>query len=503
MMLMNFWIFGFICQCLSADLTPHGHYTSEYLLNNYKNACVKEAIQNVLPECLNEGIDSLDPNLRKKSAISLSICEFQSSGVEIPESCNPLNINYDECMSDIKLSPQLWTSYSGNYREIANICYQESLPYEKDQILRLYSNITEIIYKAYEDYKVSNEYNEQAQLELKKKFDELLVSLNDLVKDYEIHREEMKGEFEVYKVEVKSNLESTLSVISETYKGINTDFNEISTYISFFTSQIKDMKEDYLDLFASVENYSNDILENIENTSILSQKLTYHMIDTLNNLFDLLEENHERAQDISLSLSENKEIQNDLERKIYQNNYELVLQNDLIIGEFNRMFSELMTTFNQTLEIALHNGEIEIEIFINDTIGSLNGKLNETGTRLHEITFKIENMIDITKSVTSYVIEGFEFIKKFNYRLFDYRTVISSYIRILLSNSYSSTLIGFCLVNLFGFIAKYYKNFATKTIITYNNIKLLIQICLTVASLICGICLAIIVFRIIGFLTSL
>ena len=75
---------------------------------------------------------------------------------------------------------QYWTTFSGYYREIRNICHQISLPFAKDQILQVYENITEFYRTLMEEMTNSNKYTENMQNELKVKFDKL-INVIDLI----------------------------------------------------------------------------------------------------------------------------------------------------------------------------------------------------------------------------------------------------------------------------------------------------------------------------------
>ncbi|ODV81784.1 Tht1-like nuclear fusion protein, partial [Suhomyces tanzawaensis NRRL Y-17324] len=106
------------------------------------SVCVQKSLQPILPACLSQGIESLDPNLRKILAIKLALCEFQNAGILYPSACNHLDEELELCIENLEKSPQYWTTFSGYYREIQTICYEESLPYQKDHVISLFNNIT-------------------------------------------------------------------------------------------------------------------------------------------------------------------------------------------------------------------------------------------------------------------------------------------------------------------------------------------------------------------------
>ncbi|ODQ78758.1 hypothetical protein BABINDRAFT_14383 [Babjeviella inositovora NRRL Y-12698] len=123
--------------------------------------CIHEAVKPILETCHSWGVEGLTTDMRVRVAVILSVCEFESLGVMIPANCEPLFRQQisrserppqkviDKCVLTLETKPQWWTTYSGNYQSVGAICAQESLPFEKDQILDLYSNITDKFYDFY------------------------------------------------------------------------------------------------------------------------------------------------------------------------------------------------------------------------------------------------------------------------------------------------------------------------------------------------------------------
>ncbi|SCU79546.1 LAFA_0B03862g1_1 [Lachancea sp. 'fantastica'] len=128
----------------------------------HKTFCAGEALKEFLPACLENGIETVDPKLKVRAAVSLSFCEFQESGLEVrPKHCSDLKFgDINMCVEELRSSPQWWTTYSGYYQRLPTLCYEQSLPYEKDQMLGLFLNIT----------KVYSSFSESLDAELTRKF---------------------------------------------------------------------------------------------------------------------------------------------------------------------------------------------------------------------------------------------------------------------------------------------------------------------------------------------
>lgn len=130
----------------------------------YKSSCAMNALRDFLPKCIKHGIDTIDPKQRVNAAIKLSFCEFQESGLdELPESCQKSTQDgLKKCLDEMKSSAQWWTTYSGNYQRLPTLCYESSLPFEKEQLLDVFLNVT----------RMYANFNEVLDLKLQLRFEE-------------------------------------------------------------------------------------------------------------------------------------------------------------------------------------------------------------------------------------------------------------------------------------------------------------------------------------------
>jgi hypothetical protein len=117
-----------------------------YLLfsKSSEDNCAREAIKDLLPNC-----DLLaNEKKRLEYAVKLSICELRTAAVSYPRSCDETyhNVNRfpNECTADLETRPQWWTTFSGNYRLVGQICLEFRGDSDKDELVSLYSNITDI-----------------------------------------------------------------------------------------------------------------------------------------------------------------------------------------------------------------------------------------------------------------------------------------------------------------------------------------------------------------------
>ncbi|KAK7207955.1 Tht1-like nuclear fusion protein-domain-containing protein [Myxozyma melibiosi] len=105
-------------------------------------SCFRDMLSSILPMC-----GTISTEERVVVSIKLTLCELSAAHVSRPLSCSgDMTASKEQraCMKEMKASPQLWTSFSGNFREIATICLAEKANYEKEEFIRLHQNITAI-----------------------------------------------------------------------------------------------------------------------------------------------------------------------------------------------------------------------------------------------------------------------------------------------------------------------------------------------------------------------
>lgn len=102
------------------------------------SSCARTALQSLLNDCQR----ILQPSERSYYAAALSKCEFESAAVQYPDICRFLDDTTSVvlCANELETRAQWWTTYSGNYRLVGHICYENAKEYEKEQIIELYIN---------------------------------------------------------------------------------------------------------------------------------------------------------------------------------------------------------------------------------------------------------------------------------------------------------------------------------------------------------------------------
>ncbi|CUM56771.1 unnamed protein product [Debaryomyces tyrocola] len=375
-----------------------------------RSKCVKDALKDIIPECMRLGIDSIEPGLQKKAAIQLSICEFENSKVTYPSSCyNMISDNdFDSCIIDIERAPQYWTTFSGYYREITKICYEESLPFEKEQIISLYSNITKLYSKMFQDLNDSYKESTHIQQTMKNEFKELQRMIKVILDQNEKTSEEVKEKYEEFSEHYTSMLLTSLEISKNFSLGSESIVEDMANsikYLDFELSRISFAIED-LDFETKLTDMKNSVLDDVRNLSDESISLLDNILTNLESLDILSQDAQNVTNGISQSLKENEVLSKNMNNVLIETDTQLHEHNDVIRFEFEETISYLSQFSDQAIDNAIRDTSEEITKHVATFIDSINSRLEETTTKLEEVIYNIDDLSDKVGNASSYLIEG-------------------------------------------------------------------------------------------------
>ncbi|GAV54307.1 hypothetical protein ZYGR_0AL00390 [Zygosaccharomyces rouxii] len=284
LLLWNFLLV--VIQCHTAELVESVHQrllssssredivSDEALQRNFpflKSSCVRDALRTFLPICLKQGIESIESSFKVETAVKLSICEFQVAGLgHIPDSCkNTQTDSMMDCMIQLESSTQWWTTYSGNYQRLSSICFENSLPYEKEQILSLFLNITNI-HSEINDNLTKHFFNLMSDVESSS--DEHLQAIAQLFQEY-------------------------LKQIDETFKGKQNEFKDYQDDMQSLIVQnsqfMKKQNVGFMQSMDSLQHMIDGIIMDLKNNEISQQ-----IVETQNENLDSLRQMKSLMQEI-------------------------------------------------------------------------------------------------------------------------------------------------------------------------------------------------------------
>lgn len=291
-----------IIQCYTADLVESVHQrllsdnfkkdivSDETLQRKFpflKSSCMRDALKSFLPVCLKQGVESIESSFKVETAVKLSICEFQVAGLGyIADSCrNTQTDSMMDCMIQLESSAQWWTTYSGNYQRLSSICFEHSLPHEKEQILSLFLNITNI----------HSEINDN----LTKQFFKLISNVESSSDE---HLQTIGQLFEDY-----------LKQFEETFKGKQNEFkgfqDDMQSLILKNSQSIKKQNIGFMESVDSLQHIIDGIITNLKNNEISQQivKAQNENLDSLRQVQNFMQEIHQSQKHGQVQL--NDEIQ--------------------------------------------------------------------------------------------------------------------------------------------------------------------------------------------------
>ena len=315
--------------------------------------CIQLAMRPIFEQCVLNGIHAVDPKDRRSLAIEMSVCEFESAGVEYPAECSTTEKDYDTCIWKLGLVPQYWTTFSGNYRDIGLFCEGVSRNNEKEQLVLLYLNITKVFAgfrdAFYESYSRSQEMK-----------DEMEEGFSRWSADFDIAKDQHKEFFEFVEKQqehIKLELMKNQEVIFESHDKQELRFSSYSNHIVDVMDSIT------VDLDIILAKLADDgIIEDMENQKSKSLNIMKSY-----------------SEDAELTLSR---IVSELERVgiIQKNDVSIVenLNSGLVdttnkVSKLNKDFEDLGSHFQHTKELI----ESEVSFLFDNLIGEMETKLSQ------------------------------------------------------------------------------------------------------------------------------
>lgn len=251
-----------------------------------KSSCVRDALEQFLPICLNQGVESIDTSFRVETAVKLSICEFQASGLgHIPEACNESNIDsLMDCMIQLESSTQWWTTYSGNYQRLSSICFENSLPFEKDQILSLFLNITNLQTEINENlsnyfYNMMSDVESSAGNHLETITELFNEYMNQFREVFKTKGNEFKDDFKEFQEDMQSLLIQNTNLLKEKNVGFMQSMDSLQSMVDGIIIELKEN-----DISSQIVQVRNENVHNVEHMGVLIQEMVQFQMQNQNQM---------------------------------------------------------------------------------------------------------------------------------------------------------------------------------------------------------------------------
>ncbi|SSD61346.1 uncharacterized protein SCODWIG_03107 [Saccharomycodes ludwigii] len=357
--------------------------------------CVSQALETFLPICLEKGMEAVDTDIRVNTALSLSICQFESSKLtldlrEICSAHNPLS----QCMNYLKLDPSLWTTYNGYYQKLSSICFENSLPYEKQQILNLFLKITDFYSKFNKDITVNfkdlrdaffkanakdfqnlHDFYEEHMINLSENFRKQAAEFNEVFDDIKSSAtDEFSSTFDDLLLKQKEYFSDIFKENGKVHKDLSVLWETDHKIINNLSIMQSNLDTNFQNFVENINNILVTQIVNVENLEKVQNALTIQSSDILGNFEDDLYKikiyNNQLFSEFQNYL--NSIMENDLGNQlvlIVETLANVSLSNIL---ELNQTFSETMKHIDTSLE----KGGQKINITLEKTIFEID-KINQ------------------------------------------------------------------------------------------------------------------------------
>lgn len=229
-----------------------------------KTQCTYNAIQNLLPYC----DITLDSNIRLKYAIELSKCEFQHSSIKYPKSCDKFKV-YKDCTTELEKKPQWWTTYSGNYKFVGQICNEFRQHYEIQNILEHHQNSTEFaksvfnhLTNALDVININNIYNNSTLNSL----ENVISRTNDL--NHQLYQNYLQNFQLIHHLDQK--ISTSLTNLNNLDNSITSQTDSLNKFLETFAVTLQNMS-----IYANATNMQlSEILNSSAALALSHQNLT-------------------------------------------------------------------------------------------------------------------------------------------------------------------------------------------------------------------------------------
>ncbi|CAK9440206.1 uncharacterized protein LODBEIA_P43060 [Lodderomyces beijingensis] len=272
---------------IATELSPFGAEVFPNLAN-WIGDCNQRALEPMATICA-QGLENLSLSDQKRVALELSICEFENNGIEYPLECHVdiRQANIGGCIQSLEKSPQFWTSFSGNYRNVKDICHQISLPNEKSQILEVYGNVTNLYKAMMRDLTASHRYSASVQDELQEKFEKIFKVMESLLERKVEEEAKLNNSFAKFFQNFESSMSNALVVIGDSYKGIDTDIKIVERHLHYFTAEMEGISFRLQQHASEVSMQQSEMLNKNAHLLDLQDQVLEKVEDTTKELVDL------------------------------------------------------------------------------------------------------------------------------------------------------------------------------------------------------------------------
>lgn len=241
----------------------------------HTSPCTYKALKQYLDQCTETTFDLVDSQLRLELAVKLSICELEEARVRYPQKCTSLSSKQDylDCVQEFRVSSQLWTSYSGNYRKLRTMCYEELYPHAKNHIIELFLNITLAYSGFYESFLRSFDSVSGRQSELSEQLELLLKVVNEAISQKLKEMDNLEKETLEHVIKIEKLYFDFEMEISKGFGGILSGTSDLKDELNIVKEDSSNLGDEFRKMAREVSMTGTELAvsQNIERNAIMGQ----------------------------------------------------------------------------------------------------------------------------------------------------------------------------------------------------------------------------------------
>ena len=310
-----------------------------------------------------------------------------------------MDINsYENCIHALESSPQWWTTYSGNYQNLPQLCFENALPFEKEQILELFLNITDLysdFQSAIQTHWLAFNTNLGTQAEnslnmLKHLFDDYLVEFTKTKKD---HEHQMQHEF----TSMKSEFQSDISALTEIVHEVDADIlNDVTQLRISILSALKNTEET---LFEQLANQKKGAIQTTHEIAGLLSELAIQQKDLMGDIDGIFEgiikssmhKNYVIQDELLKAQEETVEVIHEFNGLVY--NSIIPALSDSILPRIDQLSSKIV----ENMETVSINFSAQLHMWLHTLDDTFNELDERTNNSLSNIKYLEKDMTDLNK----------------------------------------------------------------------------------------------------------
>ncbi|KAG7665661.1 KAR5 [[Candida] subhashii] len=241
----------------------------------------------------------------------------------------------------------------------------------------------------------NRKYSEEMQDGIRKKFEEMVSVVDEILDEKRREKREMEGEMKGFKENFELVLNNAMVVLGNSYDGVDTNLGEMGKHLSYFVDEIKDLYELMRQEKQEIKDQQVEIMKVNDKITKQSEKVLDNMDMIESNVNQYWQSSQNMAIDIQTKIqysSFNLDLLNNLIDKSID---DYILQSQYIDNQTSIILHEIAIKFTQELNLAASETILQFEVLLSKSLSNINIKINQTEQSIDDLNTNINQVIGI------------------------------------------------------------------------------------------------------------